>query len=367
MERAAFERVRAERLLRFDQRQRSRPEGSPPTLEWTFRAVRPTPATARSDAQSTDPVTPRRPVSDLRFVVVGAYHADCLISTSRLPAWGDDLHAESIRTVPGGKGLNQAVALARTGARVWALGVLGADPLGASLLTTLADEGVDVSTTARHPTAPTPLCVVFTAPGGRNAFVWRVPDEFAITPGIVARAQEAIRGADAVLLTFEAPELISRVAETARAAGTQVIVNPAPRPADRSQFDAVRWDLVDVLIPNEAEARALLPEDHPARTGPAEKLAEAVGRTLDVPLVCVTLGEHGCAVYDGATTRSYPAHPTEVVDTTGASDAFTAVFSAYHLAQADQADAVYQAQSAAALTITRLGAYDALPTRAELS
>ncbi|OHV64543.1 ribokinase [Pseudofrankia sp. BMG5.36] len=306
-------------------------------------------------------------MSDLRIVVVGSYHADCLINTPVLPNWGDDLRPDSVRTVPGGKGLNQAVTLARAGAHVWAVGVLGADPVGSSLLATLAAEGIDVTTIARHPTVPTPVCLVFTAPDGRNAFVWRVPDEYAITPEVITQAEKAVRGADAVLLTFEVPEAISRISEIARAAGTQVIVNPAPRPADRRELDAVRWDLVDVLIPNEAEARALLPDDHPARDGPAERLAEAVGRTLAIPLVCVTLAERGCAVYDGATTRAYPAHATEAIDTTGASDAFTAVFSACHLAKADQADAVDQAQSAAALTITRPGAYDALPTRADLA
>ncbi|MBL7500176.1 ribokinase [Frankia sp. CNm7] len=314
-----------------------------------------------------EPVAAPRPTSELRFVVVGAYHVDCLISTPRLPDWGDDLRPESIRTIPGGKGLNQSVTLARAGAHVQAVGVLGVDPVGSSLHATLAAEGVDVTMITRHPTVPTPACLVFTAPDGRNAFVWRPPDEYAVTPEVIAHAEKAIRDADAVLLTFEAPEPISRVAEIARAAGTTVIVNPAPRPADRSQFDAVRWDLVDVLIPNEAEARALLPDDHPGRAGPAEKLAEAVGEALAVPLVCVTLAERGCAVYDGARTRAYPAHPTEVLDTTGASDVFTAIFSAHHVARADQAEAVHRAQAAAALTITRPGAYEALPTRADLA
>jgi ribokinase len=308
-----------------------------------------------------------RPICELRFVVVGAYHADCLISTAQLPDWGDDLRPDSVRTVPGGKGLNQAVALARTGAHVSAVGVLGADPVGASLFQTLADEGIDVATIVQHPTVPTPLCLVFIAPDGRTAFVWRRPAEFAPTPAVIAQAEQSIRDADAVVLTFESPEPIAHIAEIARAAGTRVIVNPAPRPADRSEFDQVRWDLVDVLIPNELEARALLPDGHPARTGPAGALAEAVGRTLAVPLVCVTLAEDGCAVYDGATTRAYPAHRAQVVDTTAASDVFTAVFAAHHVANAKEADAVDRAQAAAALTITRPGAYEALPTRADLT
>ncbi|MBX6389736.1 MAG: ribokinase [Frankia sp.] len=247
-----------------------------------------------------------------RFVVVGAFHADCLIATPRLPDWGDDLRAGSIRTVPGGKGLNQAVTLARAGAEVAAVGVLGADPLGASLAATLAADGIDVTTLTRHPTAPTPLCLVFTAPDGRNAFVWHLPDELATTDEVVAAAARAVRGADAVLLTFEAPDPLNRVAELARAAGARVIVNPAPRPADRADYDAVRWDLVDILIPNEAEARALLPDGHPGRDAPAEQLAEAVAQALAIPLVCVTLGDRGCTVFDGTRTNVYPAPPRGV-------------------------------------------------------
>jgi ribokinase len=299
-------------------------------------------------------------------VVVGSYHVDLVIATPRLPEWGDDLRPDVVRSVPGGKGLNQAVTLARAGAHVTAVGVLGTDPMGSSLLATLAGEGIDVTAIARRPAAPTPVCVVFTGPDGRNAFVWRLPTEYLITSDVIGGAEQAIRGADAVLLTFEAAEAIPPVCAIARAAGTLLIVNPAPAPADARELGAVPWDLVDVLIPNEAEARALLPDDHPARAGPAAHLAEAVGRTLAVPLVCVTLAEHGCAVYDGVTTRAYPAHATDVVDTTAASDVFTAVFAVAHLTNADQAAAVSRAQSAAARTVTRPGAYEALPTRSEL-
>lgn len=306
-------------------------------------------------------------IGELRLVVVGSYHVDLLISTSQLPDWGDDLRPEAVRTVPGGKGLNLAVTLARTGAHVAAVGVLGTDPVGSSLLATLVAEGVDVTAVARQALVPTPVCLVFTAPDGRNAFVWRVPDEYAVTPEVLGRAEKSIAGADGVLLTFEAPEAIPRVLEVAHAGGTLAVVNPAPFPADRGELAAVRWDLVDVLVPNEAEARALLPPEHPARAGPAERLAEAVGRALAVPLVCVTLAERGCAVYDGTTTRAYPAHPTEVVDTTAASDVFTAVFAACHLAGVDQSEAVRRAQAAAARTVTRPGAYEALPTRADLA
>jgi ribokinase len=84
-------------------------------------------------------------VEDLRFVVVGAYVADCIIRTARLPAWGEEYEARSIRMTPGGKALNQAVALARLGAQVTAVGVVGDDGTGQDVLAALAREGVEAS------------------------------------------------------------------------------------------------------------------------------------------------------------------------------------------------------------------------------
>jgi ribokinase len=107
------------------------------------------------------------------MVVVGSYHTDLVVETAQLPDWGDDLRPASVRAVPGGKGLNQAVTLARTDAQVAAVGMLGTDPAGSALLATLAGEGIDVTAVARQPAAPTPVCLVFAAPDGRTAFVPR--------------------------------------------------------------------------------------------------------------------------------------------------------------------------------------------------
>ncbi|WP_131765276.1 carbohydrate kinase family protein [Candidatus Protofrankia californiensis] len=88
-----------------------------------------------------------------RFVVVVSYVADCLVATSRLPDWGDDLKADGIRTTPGGKALNQAVTLARHGAHVTALGVVGGDAVGRRIRDALTGEGIDVTSLHVQPTA----------------------------------------------------------------------------------------------------------------------------------------------------------------------------------------------------------------------
>ncbi len=300
-----------------------------------------------------------------RFLVVGAFVLDCLVSTPWLPGWGQDVRAEAMWTVPGGKALNQAVTLGRLGAQVAAVGAVGADVVGAAVRAALAGEGIDVSAMAVIPDTPTPVCVVHVRDDGEKAVVWQVPDALTITPDQVQTAAATCGPADAALVTFEfaerAPDLIAAAAKAAR----RVVVNPAPAPADPAVIGTVPWEQVDLLVPNEAEARALL-AGRPAARGPAGRLAEAVCETLGVPTVCVTHGERGCVVRTGGATTVHPAVAAGVIDTTGASDAFAAVLAARLVAGADPATAVRHAQAAAALTVSRLGAYEALPTADEL-
>ena len=112
-----------------------------------------------------------RPFDELRFLVVGAYVVDCLVSTPQLPRWGEDLRAEVMRTVPGGKALNQAVTLARLGTQVGAVGVVGSDVVGSAIRSTLAAEGIDVTTMVTTSEASTPVCVVFGRDNGEKSVV----------------------------------------------------------------------------------------------------------------------------------------------------------------------------------------------------
>ncbi|AEH07655.1 PfkB family carbohydrate kinase [Candidatus Protofrankia datiscae] len=308
---------------------------------------------------------PARPISELRFLVAGAYVLDCLISTPRLPAWGDDLRADAMRTVPGGKALNQAVTLAHLGAQVAAVGCVGTDVVGEAIRSALRAEGIDVSTMAAIPEAPTPVCVVYTRADGENAMVWRVPDALNVTAGHLITAVKTSGPGDALLVTFESPDQAAGIITAASDQGIRVILNPAPLPSDPAVIKAIPWEHVDMLVPNEAEARALL-TGHSAAHGPAEHLADAVADALGVRTVCATLAEHGCVLRIDGSTNAYPAPPADVIDVTGASDAFTAVLCAHLIAGTSPADAVHQAQAAAALTISRPGAYEALPTATEL-
>jgi ribokinase len=301
-----------------------------------------------------------------RFVVVGAYVADCLVRTNRLPNWDEEVRADSIRMAPGGKALNQAVVLARHGAYVTALGTIGNDAIGRQLLDTLEAEHID-TTAMPIREAATGICLVLSDDSARNAIVWRLSDELALTPDDIKAAEQAFHGADCVLITFEIPPATAAEAITAaRRHGARVIVNPAPPPSHLLDLDTFPWADIDVLVPNESEARALLPPDHPARTGPAEQVPAAVAAQLAVSTVCVTLADRGCVLSHEGRTISLPATEARVVDTTGAGDTFLASLSYHWTRRAPVAQCVTRATSAAGATVSRTGAFDALPGRGEL-
>jgi ribokinase len=300
-----------------------------------------------------------RSVAKSRFVVVGAYVADCFVNTSRLPAWGHEYEARSIRTSPGGKALNQAVALARLGAQVTAVGAVGDDGVGRDVLGALRGERVDVSWIDVRDDVATSICLCFVGEHGESAITWHIDDDVAVRPETVRTAGPAFAGVDGVLVTFEVPvPSIQEAIDAGRRSGARVFVAPAPPLANPADAASLPWDQVDVLVPNENEARALLTGDEDL---PADQLAGALSRDLAVPTVVVTLGDAGCVLHAAHQTRHYPAHQVVAVDTTGAGDAFTATFAACLVSGVSEAEALDTAQSAAAWAVQRAGSHAAMP------
>jgi len=207
----------------------------------------------------------------------------------------------------------------------------------------------------------TTVCLCFVSDDGDSAIVWHIDDDVAVTPETVRAAAPAFERADAVLITFEPP--VAAVAEaigSARRGGARVFLQPAPPLAEPTEAVLVPWDQVDVLIPNEIEARALLKDGDDL---PVDGLAGALSRELGIPIVVVTLGEAGCLVHEARASRKYPARQAVVVDTTGAGDAFAATLAAHLTAGESVAEAVDAAGAAAAQAIGRPGGYESMPGR----
>lgn len=183
------------------------------------------------DANGTGSGGPGQPIEELRFAVIGGYVMDCFVNTSRIPGWGEEHQARSVRTSPGGKALNQAVALARLGAQVFAVGVVGDDGVGRDILAALGRESIDTSRIQSRAKVPTAVCVCFVGDSGENAIVWHIDDEVAVSPGTMRDAAAVIRRADLVLVTFEMPQEFSRRRSPSSSA---VTVTSGLRPARMS-------------------------------------------------------------------------------------------------------------------------------------
>jgi ribokinase len=295
-----------------------------------------------------------------RLVVVGSVNVDLIARVPYLPAPGETILGQDVVVRAGGKGANQAVGAARLHPGVMFAGAVGADPYGELARTTLAAAGIDLAGLRVDGTAPTGLALITVADDGENCIV--------VSPGANARldagvAEELRFGpGDVVQLQLEIPVPTARaVAAAARAAAARVVLNAAPLPGERGPQLAGLLQDTDVLIVNEGEAAALS-----GRRGDWAEVALGL-RDLGPVAVVVTLGAEGAVLAGPDGVARVPAYPVDVVDMTGAGDAFCAALAVALAGGADLVTAVRHGCAAGALATTRLGAQSALPDRSELS
>jgi ribokinase len=288
------------------------------------------------------------------IVVLGSANMDLVVRQPRLPEPGETMFGSSFTTVPGGKGLNQAIAAARVGGDVAFLGAVGGDAFGGELRETLAAAGVDTDAIAlvERPTGTAHIAVL---DGGENAIVV-VPDANGVELPLDEVQREAIRAARYLVVQFERPlPLVAAAVAFARSVGVTTVVTPAPVLPLPEGF----LEQVDILVPNAAEACALAGIDDEADA--ARALSAQVGT------VVVTRGARGALVArGGAVVAEVPAHPVTPVDTTGAGDTFTGVLVARLAAGDGESEALRAASVAAALATTRAGASTSMPSWTEV-
>ncbi|QDU41188.1 Ribokinase [Maioricimonas rarisocia] len=294
-----------------------------------------------------------------RIAVVGSINMDLVVRCERLPRPGETIIGLDAREVSGGKGANQAVAAARLGASVSMVGRVGSDGFGETLLGSLQAEGIHVGHVARTPDCSSGLAIVAVETSGENAITVVPGANGRLSVEDVRAASDVIEAADVLLLQLEVPtETVIAASQIARAAGTRVILDPAPAPT------AVPEGLlaVDLLCPNESEAAALngLPvESDDDLQAAARRLAEISGAE-----VIITLGDRGALLHqrDGQSVR-VPAFPCTAVDTTAAGDAFAGALALRLAEGTDVPEAIRFANAAGAIAASRHGAQPGMPTR----
>jgi ribokinase len=304
--------------------------------------------------------TPQAPSPEphVDVTVVGSIHRDIVIDVPALPRPGETVLGLRHFRSAGGKGANQAVAARRLGAAVAMVGQVGDDPDGAALRAGLQAEGLDVSGVTVYPGLATGLAVVGVDREGENAIVVSPGASGALDAATVRRHAEVVAGAGVLLLQLEVT-LAAVEAAAGLATGT-VVLNPAPA----RQLPAALLDRVDVLVPNRVElARLAGIDDPPDDLG---GVRDAAARLADRCAVVVSLGADGVLVVTGDAAVHVRAPAVDVVDTTGAGDAFCGAL-AVRLAAGDGLEAAARvAVRAAAISTTRPGAQPSLPTLDEL-
>jgi ribokinase len=268
------------------------------------------------------------------ITVVGSLNMDLIVRVPRFPEPGEAIHGEDLQTACGGKGANQAFAVARMGHPAFMLGCVGQDGFGEAMLANLRAVGVDTTGVLRNRT---------------------------LTADDVQAAADVLRRSDAVIAQLETTLPATRAAlMLARAAGRLSVLNPAPF----APLDDALLALCDYLVPNENEAARLVGSevnDVPSAARAAETLRARGARN-----VLITLGAAGVWVDAEGWRGHVPAFPVKAVDTVAAGDTFIGAFVTRLVEGAALHEAVRFGCAAAAIAVTRPGAQPSIPDRQEV-
>jgi len=292
----------------------------------------------------------------MTVIVVGNAAVDTTFEVERLPRPGESVLATAVREDLGGKGLNQAVAAARAGARVVLAAAVGSDAAAATVDALLRAEDIETAGLIRT-AGSTDRTTVFVTPDGQNAIVTAAHQARALEPDVAGDAAARAEVGDYVLLQGNLSlEATRGCARAARDRGATVVLNPSPIAFDFSDL----WPLVDIVVANEDECATL--------TGAAE--ASPASRWLidaGAGAVVVTHGSGDTLLADAAGQRSVPVRPVVALDTTGAGDAFCGTLVAGLDAGMDLVAAIERGIAVSELVVGRPGAIASFPRAGEVA
>lgn len=286
-----------------------------------------------------------------KICVIGSSSMDLVVTSSRRPGAGETVLGESFKTVPGGKGANQAVAAARLGGEVTMIGRVGDDAFGQDILNNFKANAVNTQNVKPVTHSESGTAHIILAEGD-NSIVFVEAANREVTPEYVDQAAEAIRNADIVLIQQEIPEeTVVRVSSLCAEYGTPLLLNPAPaRTVPQEVIDNAAY-----ITPNEHEAEILF-----QGMSPAEALRKYPNKLF------ITEGSKGVRYFDGAEEILVPTYKVVAVDTTGAGDTFNAAFAVALAEGKPLQESIRFANRAASLSVTKFGAQGGMPTRDEV-
>ena len=294
-------------------------------------------------------------------VVLGGINMDLVTLAPRFPEAGETIVGTEFLTYPGGKGANQALAAARTGARVAMVGRIGNDTFGPQAVASLSEAGVDITGVTVSQGASTGIAVINIDESAQNRIIQVLGANDTCGDAEAERVLRLLDRASVLLLQLEVSvELSLRVAQAAAARGTTVILDPSPVRPIPSEF----YSCCHIITPNETDAQALV--DTPVVDRDSAALAAGTLLNRGIPTVVVKLGPLGAYYATKQGGEYLPAFPVEAVDSVGAGDAFNGALAVAIAEGSDLPQAVRMASAAGALAVTRVGAQDSMPFRQEV-
>ena len=298
-----------------------------------------------------------------QVVVAGSINMDLVARVSRLPRPGETVRADDVRHIPGGKGANQAVAVARLGGRSTLIARVGDDAFGSRLIEALVGHGVNTQHVSVTDNCASGIALIGVEESGENAITIAAGANGRLSADDIRRCEAVIASAGALLVQLEVPlETVAAAIETARRHHVLTVLDPAPAPR-RTLPDALFC--VDILSPNQTEAECLTGISVQSIEDAKQAAARLRGR--GARQVVIKMGDQGALICDEHDRCLHvPAPAVEAVDTTAAGDAFTAAMTVACADGAQLSDAVRFACSAGAAAVTRLGAQQSMPTREEV-
>jgi ribokinase len=295
----------------------------------------------------------------MAVVVFGSLNMDLVTRTPRLPLPGETLLGADFLTTPGGKGANQAVAVAKLGVPTWMVGRVGNDGFGQELLAGLQTVGVKGDRVAVDPACHTGVAMITVAETGENQIIGVFGANGQVDATDVDRLIALLPQAQVLLVQLEVNVAAVQLAvQAGRAAGVCVILDPAP--VQTPDLTAL-YPFVDILVPNEVEASQLV--GFPVHDRPTAEQAAIVLQRQGVPTVIVKLGAQGCVCLTPEEAFFTPAFAVDAIDSVAAGDAFAGGLAAALVAGLPIRTAILWGSAAGALATTRHGAQTAMPDR----
>lgn len=295
------------------------------------------------------------------ITIVGSFAVGLTIRTTKMPLFGETLLGSDFDMGPGGKGSNQAIGVARLGSSAYFAGIIGDDKLGDIAVDLYSSEKIDTEYLQRTDQMATGVGVIILNQEGDNGIILDMGANKLMDEKFVLGVEEQISRSDLVMSVLELPPAAAiQAMKIGKKHKVPTILNPAPA----TKLDDDVWQYIDYLTPNETELRILMglePDDPtPTRTLAKQLQDRGVGNLI------ITQGSKGALVLSKDKEEQIPSIQVDVVDTTGAGDAFNAGLASAIVNGFSILDAARYAICAGALACTKLGVIPALAYKEEV-